>query len=42
MIECLFTNKVVMGLSLVAVTYLSDMAPDSSKEFLDIQQNYRV
>ena len=42
MVECLFTNEVVMGLSPVAVTYLSDTAPASSKVFLGIQENYRV
>ena len=31
-----------MGSSPVAVTYSSDFAPASSKEFLDIQANYRV
>ena len=30
------------GSNLVAVTYTSDMAPASSKEFLDIQANYTV
>ena len=32
----------VVGLNLVAICQTSDMAPASSKEFLDIQPNYRV
>ena len=35
MVDCLFT--VVVGSNLVAVTQTSDMAPASSKEFLDMQ-----
>ena len=37
MVECSFTNYVVLGLSPVAVTSASDFAPASSKEFLEIQ-----
>ena len=37
MAECLFTNYVVVGSNPVAVTYTSDLASVSSKEFLDIQ-----
>ena len=37
MAECLFMNSLVVGSSSVAVTYVSDFAPASSKEFLDIQ-----
>ena len=37
MVECSFKNKVVLGSSPVAVTSLSDFAPASSKEFLDIE-----
>ena len=37
MVECLFTNQVVVGLNPVAVFYTSDIMSDSSKEFLDIQ-----
>ena len=37
MVECSFANYVVVGSSPVAVTKTSDIAPDSSKEFLDIQ-----
>ena len=37
MVEFSFTNEVVVGLSPVAVTYNSDIALASSKEFLDIQ-----
>ena len=36
MVECSFTNSVVVGSSPVAVTLTSDIAPVSSKEFLDI------
>ena len=36
-----FTNKVVVGLNLVAVTETPDIAPVSSKEFLDIQVTIR-
>ena len=32
----------MLGFNLVAVTQTSDMAPASSKEFLDIQANYIV
>ena len=32
-------NKVVVGSSSVAVTKLSDIAPVSKKDFLDIQEN---
>ena len=42
MVEYSFTNSVVVGSNHVAVTETSDMAPGSSKEFLDIQANYRV
>ena len=35
MLECFFKNYV--SSSLVAVTLISDISPDSSKEFLDIQ-----
>ena len=37
MVECLFINSVVVASSPVAVTKISDFAPASSKEFLDIQ-----
>ena len=37
MVECWFKNEVVLASSPVAVTSLSDFAPASSKEFLDIQ-----
>ena len=36
-VECSFTNKVVVGSNPVPVTKISDIAPVSSKEFLDIQ-----
>ena len=36
MIECLFTNLAVVGLSLVALTEFWYIAPALSKEFLDI------
>ena len=36
-----FTNKEVVGLNLVAVTETPDIAPVSSKEFLDIQATIR-
>ena len=36
MIECLFTNLAVVGLSLVALTEFLYIAPVLSKEFLDI------
>ena len=39
MVECSFKNKVVVGLSQVAVTSPSHFAPASSKEFLDIKAN---
>ena len=37
MVQGSFMNKVVVGSNLVAVTQTSDIAPVSSKEFLDIQ-----
>ena len=37
MVECSFTNKVVVGSNPVAVSQTSDMALVLSKEFLDIQ-----
>ena len=37
MVECSFTNLMFVGPSPVAVTQTSDMAPVSSKGFLDIQ-----
>ena len=37
MVECLFTNKMVVGSNPVAVTQTLDIAPDLTKEFLDIQ-----
>ena len=37
MIECSFTNEVVLGSSPIAVTYTSDLVSASSKEFLDVQ-----
>ena len=37
MVECSFTNYVVVGSDPVAVTYTSDMAPVLSKDFLHIQ-----
>ena len=37
MVECSFTNFVVVGLSHVAVTKTLDIVPDSDKEFLDIR-----
>ena len=37
MVECSFKNQVVLGSSPVAVTSPSEIAPASSKEFLDIQ-----
>ena len=37
MVECSFTNFVVLGSSPAAVTSTSDLAPASSKEFPDIQ-----
>ena len=37
MVDCLFMNKVVVGLNPVVVTYTSDIATVSSNEFLDIQ-----
>ena len=39
MVECPFTNKNVVGSNPVAVTQTPDIAPVSSKEFLDIQAN---
>ena len=38
MVECLFTEQVVMGSNPIATL---DMMPAPSKEFLDIQANYR-
>ena len=38
-VKCSFTNLMVVGSSLVAVTYTSDIAPVLSKGFLDIQAN---
>ena len=37
MVECLLRNYMVVGSSPIAVTYTSDFAPVSGKEFLDIQ-----
>ena len=37
MVECSFTNNVVVGSTPVGVSSTSDIAPVSSKEFLDIQ-----
>ena len=37
MVECSFTNLKLVGLIPVTVTYISDIAPVSSKEFPDIQ-----
>ena len=37
MVECLFTNYVVVGSSVVAVALISDITPISSKDFLDIE-----
>ena len=37
MVECLFTNYVVVSASPVVVAWTSDIAPVLSKEFLDIQ-----
>ena len=37
MVECSFTNLMVLGSNLVTVTYTSDIATVSSKEILDIQ-----
>ena len=42
MVECSFTNYVVVGSNPVAVTKTSDMAQALRKKFLDIQANYRV
>ena len=39
MVECSFTNQVVLDWSPVAVSKTSDFASASSKEFLDIQAN---
>ena len=36
-VECWFTNYVVVESILIAATSASDIAPDSVKEFLDIQ-----
>ena len=40
MIEC--ANQVLVGSTPNAVTQTSDIAPDSSKDFLGIQTNYSV
>ena len=37
MVKCSFPNLVVAGSNTVAVTSTSDIAPVSSKEFLDVQ-----
>ena len=37
MVGCSFTNQVVVGSNPIAVTWSSDMAPASGKEFLHIQ-----
>ena len=39
MVECSFISKVLVGLSSFAITLTSDIAPVSSKEFLDIEAN---
>ena len=39
MVQCSFTNQVVLGSSPVTVTKTTDFASASSKEFLDIQAN---
>ena len=41
-VECSFTNQVVLGSSLVAVTENPDFAPAWSKEPLDTQEAKRV
>ena len=38
MVECLFTNLVVVGSSPVAVVQTSDIVAVSSKEYFDIQE----
>ena len=38
MIECLFANEVVLVWNPAVVTETSDIAPVSSKEFLDVQK----
>ena len=38
----LVMNEVVVGSNHAAVTQTSDIVPASSKQFLDIQANYRV
>ena len=38
----MFTNKVVVSLSLITVSWTSDNVPVSSKKFLDIQSTFRV
>ena len=37
MVECSFTNQVVVGSISVAVVYISDITPVSSKELLESQ-----
>ena len=37
MVECSFTNQVVVSSSPVSVTQTSDITPVLSKEFLDLQ-----
>ena len=39
MVQSLFRNLTVLGSRAVGVTFTTDIAPDSSKEFLDIQAN---
>ena len=39
MVECSFTNEVVVGSNLFAVIQTSDIASVSSKEFFEIQAN---
>ena len=39
MVDCSFTNLVVVGSNTVTVTQTSDIASALSKEFLDIQGN---
>ena len=38
LVRCSFTNYLVVGSNPVAVTLLSDIAPGSIKEFLDIHE----
>ena len=42
MVECSFTNYVVVVSNQVTVVETLDMAPALSKDFLDIQANYRM